>query len=160
MGSIKSTAAVHCPSGDHHRSMSTGTYSARLASAAKGNIRDHRWHHSGAWVLGNIPGYLNEIFPQSSLPLLNMVANFGLVLFLFLIGLELDLRSLARMARSSVFISLAGMAVIRVRCCRFIRIVRLQRDTASNGPEFSSFLLFLGVAMTITAFPGTESNSH
>ena len=43
----------------------------------------------GPSAIGRNADYLNTIFPQSSLPLLSVVANLGLVLYLFIVGMEL-----------------------------------------------------------------------
>lgn len=44
----------------------------------------------GPSALGHIPGYLDTVFPKQSLGYLALVANLGLVLYLFLVGVELD----------------------------------------------------------------------
>ena len=46
--------------------------------------------------MGRIPGFTDNIFPPAGMPVLTMAANFGLVLFLFLVGLEVDLRLFLR----------------------------------------------------------------
>ncbi|KAF3934288.1 hypothetical protein ABW19_dt0204287 [Dactylella cylindrospora] len=46
----------------------------------------------GPTVLGRVPGFTDAIFPADAMPNLNLVANLGLVLFLFLVGLEVDFR--------------------------------------------------------------------
>ena len=53
----------------------------------------------GPSALGRNKNYLNKIFPTASLSYLSLVANIGLVLYLFLVGLELDPRSLATHAK-------------------------------------------------------------
>lgn len=45
----------------------------------------------GPSVFGLIPGYMDTLFPKESLPLLSVIAQLGLVFYLFLVGLELDL---------------------------------------------------------------------
>ena len=44
----------------------------------------------GPSVLSRIPGFKDTIFPQAAMPVLNNVANLGLILFLFLTGLEVS----------------------------------------------------------------------
>ena len=61
--------------------------------------------------MGRIPGFSQHIFPTPSLPYLNLVATLGLVLFMFLVGLEVDLRIMKRTLKVSGCISLVGMAV-------------------------------------------------
>jgi hypothetical protein len=45
----------------------------------------------GPTVMGRIPGFTNAIFPTQSISYLNLIATIGLILFLFLVGLEVDL---------------------------------------------------------------------
>jgi hypothetical protein len=52
----------------------------------------------GPTAFGRIPGFTAAIFPESSLTVLNTFANIGLIFFLFLVGLELDLQSLRKYA--------------------------------------------------------------
>src|SRR5262249_40536604 len=48
----------------------------------------------GPSVMGHIPGFTAAIFPAAAMPNLSLIANIGLVLFLFLVGLEVDMRYL------------------------------------------------------------------
>lgn len=59
--------------------------------------------------MGRIPGFNQAIFPEASKPLLSLVANLGLVLFLFLVGLEVDIRMLLANLRIAVSVGAAGM---------------------------------------------------
>lgn len=60
-------------------------------------------------MLGRIPGYMDALFPKESMPVLSMAANLGLVLFLFLVGLEVDLRVLMSNWKTAASVSAAGM---------------------------------------------------
>lgn len=66
---------------------------------------------TGPTAFGRIPGFTKHIFPPQSLPYLSLVANIGLCLFLFLVGLEIDGALVKRNFRLSAFIALAGMAI-------------------------------------------------
>jgi len=106
----------------------------------------------GPSVLGHIPGYTNAIFPTASLPQLNLIANIGLVLYLFLVGVELDPRMVLKQAKLSISISAVGMAL------PFGMGVAVSYGLYQiNHPDvhvaFGTFLLFMGVAISITAFP-------
>lgn len=57
----------------------------------------------GPSALGRITSYKNSIFPARSLTVLDTLANLGLLLFLFLVGLEIDLTSLRRTGKKSDF---------------------------------------------------------
>ena len=49
--------------------------------------------------MGNIPGWLDHLFPSQSLPFLSLVANIGLILYMFLVGLELNPTTLFKNGR-------------------------------------------------------------
>ncbi|KAL7751075.1 K(+)/H(+) antiporter [Sorochytrium milnesiophthora] len=103
-------------------------------------------------VGGQIPGFMNVVFPASSLPIMKMVAEFGLVLYLFLVGLELDPKMLTANMKRSLAISLAGM-ILPFGAGIAVSFVLYEKLMPNTTVPFSSFLLFLGVAMSITAFP-------
>lgn len=100
---------------------------------------------------GRIPGFTQHIFPEESLPHLNLVANIGLCLFLFLVGLEIDAGVIKRHARLSAAVALAGMALpFALGAALSIPIYNTFID---QSVEFAHFMLFTGVAFSITAFP-------
>ncbi|KAI8365278.1 Sodium/hydrogen exchanger family-domain-containing protein [Radiomyces spectabilis] len=105
----------------------------------------------GPSVMGRIPGFKDAIFPDPSLPFLNLISTLGLVFFLFQVGLEVDLDIVRRDWRKSVLVAIAGMALpFGLGIAVSVGLYKLQGDPSV---PFSSFLLFLGVAMAITAFP-------
>ncbi|KAJ3350853.1 K(+)/H(+) antiporter [Entophlyctis luteolus] len=105
----------------------------------------------GGSALSRIEGFKNGIFPDSSMAGFSLVANFGLVLYLFLIGLEMDPSSLLKTVGKAVPIAIAGITLPFVVG---IVVSKILYDTyASPAVPFSSFLIFTGVAMSITAFP-------
>ncbi|KAJ1822656.1 hypothetical protein LPJ56_000643 [Coemansia sp. RSA 2599] len=105
----------------------------------------------GPTVLSRWTAFRTHVFPEPSLVNLNLVANFGLVLFLFMVGLELDPRVLKRNVKHCVMISIAGMALpFALGIASSYALYHVLMDEKG---EFHIFLLFLGVAMAITAFP-------
>ena len=106
----------------------------------------------GPTAMGRIPGFTQHIFPSPSLPYLNLVSTLGLVLFLFLVGLEVDVRVIRRCAKESTAISLAGM-VLPFGMGAAVSVGIYNSFIDSNNVSFGHFVLFTGVAMAITAFP-------
>lgn len=98
--------------------------------------------------MGRVPGFKQAIFPAESLPFLNLVATLGLVFFLFQVGLEVDVQVIKKDWRKSVSIAVAGMALpFGLGAAVSVGLYKLQNDSSI---PFGSFLLFLGVAMSIT----------
>jgi Kef-type K+ transport system membrane component KefB/nucleotide-binding universal stress UspA family protein len=97
------------------------------------------------------PHTMAALFPKESMPLLGMISQIGLVLFMFLIGLELDPKLLRGRAHTSVLISHSSIIVP----CLLGALLGLYLYPRLSSPEvpFGSFVLFMGVAMSITAFP-------
>lgn len=105
----------------------------------------------GPTALGRIPGFTQHIFPSQSLPYLSLVANIGLCLFLFIVGLEIDASIIKRNARMSTIVSLAGMA-LPFGLGSALSVPLYQHFIDPSVP-FTHFMLFTGVAYSITAFP-------
>jgi Kef-type K+ transport system membrane component KefB len=105
----------------------------------------------GPTVMGHIPNYMQSIFPDASLPYLNLTATIGLVLFLFLTALEVDVRIVRKNAAGSILISGAGIIIpfgLGVAVA-----VPIYHKYVDQSISFGYFLLFTGVALSITAFP-------
>ncbi|KAK7702671.1 hypothetical protein SLS57_011284 [Botryosphaeria dothidea] len=109
----------------------------------------------GPSVMGRIPGFTEHIFPTASMPNLTLVANIGLVLFLFLVGLEVDLRFLLSNWKVALSVGLAGMALpFGLGAAISYGLYHEFRGEGGTVPiSFGVYLLFIGVAMAITAFP-------
>ena len=110
----------------------------------------------GPSAIGRNAEYLVEIFPSDSLGYLSIVANIGLTFYLFLVGLELDPKLLATHARKAGGIAIIGMAVpfaLGIAISRVMFDVLQGNDPAYADVSFVSFFVFIGTAMSITAFP-------
>lgn len=103
----------------------------------------------GPTALGNIPGFTSTIVPTQALGLLKLMANIGLSLFLFLIGLETDTDLMAKYWQKVLLITLPGMAIpfsIAVGIARLIW--QLETD---QTVQFTTFFLFVGTVMAVTS---------
>ncbi|KAF2427564.1 hypothetical protein EJ08DRAFT_721007 [Tothia fuscella] len=109
----------------------------------------------GPSVMGRIPGFTSTIFPQAAMPNLSLVANLGLILFLFLVGLEVDLRFLVSNWKVAASVGLAGMILpFGLGCAIAWGLYNEFRNEPGTVPiNFGTYMLFIGVAMAITAFP-------
>jgi Kef-type K+ transport system membrane component KefB/nucleotide-binding universal stress UspA family protein len=106
----------------------------------------------GPSLLGAVsPETMRAIFPSSSMPLLALMSQVGLLLFMFLIGLELDPKLLRGRAHTSVAISHSSIIVPSL----LGGVLGLYLYPRLSSPEvpFASFILFMAVSMSITAFP-------
>jgi Kef-type K+ transport system membrane component KefB len=106
----------------------------------------------GPSVLGrSLPQVEALVFPPSSMPALHLISQLGIILFMFVVGMELDFDGLRRRARATVVISNTGIVV--PFCLGAALASRLHAGYAPAGVRLSTFALFTGVAMSITAFP-------
>jgi Kef-type K+ transport system membrane component KefB len=97
------------------------------------------------------PDVYAALFPKASMPALSLLSQLGLILFMFLVGLEFDTKLLKGRGRASVAISHTSIVVPFA----LGSLLALYLYPRLSAPEvrFSSFTMFMGVAMSITAFP-------
>jgi Kef-type K+ transport system membrane component KefB len=110
------------------------------------------------WLAPNIS---SAVFPPESLGHLNSLSQLGLLIFMFLVGLELDLGHLRELGRAAVMTSQVSIIVPFVLGATFA--IYLYPRLSDPGVSFVGFALFMGAAMSVTAFPVlarilTESN--
>ena len=106
----------------------------------------------GPSVLGLIyPPALAFLFPASSLETLRQLSQIGVVLFMFIVGMELNVRHLREKGSAAVMISHASIVVPFLLGTALSLF--LYRELSTPGTSFTAFALFIGVAMSITAFP-------
>lgn len=91
------------------------------------------------------------IFPVESLGNLNLLSQVGLILFMFVVGMELDLKVLKTKAKEAVVISHSSIVI--PFSLGMILAYFMYSTYAPEGVNFLSFALFMGIAMSITAFP-------
>lgn len=102
--------------------------------------------------MGRIPNFTRHIFPAPSVSYLNLVANIGLILFLFLIGAEVDLSVMKRNGKAAAWVSIVGM-ILPFGLGVAGAVPTYNNFVNKDNVSFGHFVLFIGVAMAITAFP-------
>ena len=106
----------------------------------------------GPSLLGLVfPQLSNFLFPPESLVHLQFLSQIGLILFMFIIGMELDVGILKKSAHDAVVVSHASIIIpyfLGVLLAYF-----LYENFAPDTISFTAFALFIGIAMSITAFP-------
>lgn len=106
----------------------------------------------GPSVLGRLsPEFASLIIPSTIMPILNVIAQIGIIFYMFLVGLELDLKELKKSAHQTFVISHASILMPFV-LGSFLALF-IFKDTAPAGVSFTNFALFMGVSMSVTAFP-------
>ncbi|CAN3359439.1 K(+)/H(+) antiporter 1 [Diutina catenulata] len=107
----------------------------------------------GPSVMGHIPNFTSTVFPKESIPGLTLVANVGIILFLFMIGLEVDLSFIKKHFRAALSVGLINMAVPFALGCGIARGFYNEYADPESHISFTTYMVFIAVAMCITAFP-------
>ncbi len=97
------------------------------------------------------PNAFQFIFAASSLDALRLLSQIGVCLFLFAVGMELDVSEVRHKAQTAIVVSHSSIVVpyfLGVTLALF-----LYRELAQPGASFLAFALFMGISMSITAFP-------
>ncbi|MDB5108280.1 MAG: sodium/hydrogen exchanger [Candidatus Binatus sp.] len=106
----------------------------------------------GPSLLGRLaPGASEYLFPATVAPFLNIIAQVGVILYMFLVGLELDPALLRKRGHATVAISHAS--IIAPFLLGAALALMLYPRLSSRDVPFTCFSLFLGVSMSVTAFP-------
>ncbi|MER5446550.1 cation:proton antiporter [Streptomyces sp. NPDC002764] len=106
----------------------------------------------GPSLLGLLPGNIpHHLFPGGAMPMLSVIAQVGLVLFMFLAGLELDVAALRGHGKSVTTIAALSMAV--PFALGVLTAAVLYGRYAPHAVSLAVFVLYMGTAFSITAFP-------
>jgi Kef-type K+ transport system membrane component KefB len=106
----------------------------------------------GPSLLGLVaPAVESFVFPAASLGPLRMLSQIGVILFMFVVGIELDVQHLREKAHAAVMVSHASIVVPFF--LGSVLSLFIYGALAGPGTHFSAFALFMGVSMSITAFP-------
>lgn len=97
------------------------------------------------------PDMFTTLFPKESLGNLHLISQLGLIFFMFVVGMELDFDKIKKQSSASVFIS--HVSIIFPFFLGVATAYWLYPIFAPKNISFIPFALFIGIAMSITAFP-------
>jgi Kef-type K+ transport system membrane component KefB len=100
------------------------------------------------WIAPDVSSFL---FQPSSLGTLQLLSQIGVILFMFVVGLELDLSHVRLRAHTAVAVS--HVSIVFPFLLGALASLALFAPNARPGVPFHAFALFMGIAMSITAFP-------
>jgi Kef-type K+ transport system membrane component KefB len=105
-------------------------------------------HRCSGWLW---PDGHQFIFPKESMGVLKLFAQIGVCLFMFVVGLELEVSHLRQKAQTAVLVS--HVSIIFPYFLGVLSALFLFSNFAAPGASFTAFALFMGIALSITAFP-------
>ncbi|MGH7618601.1 MAG: cation:proton antiporter [Gemmatimonadaceae bacterium] len=106
----------------------------------------------GPSLLGRLaPAASGWLFPSSSIVFLDALARLSLLLFMFLVGLQLEQAALRQRERTAVLTSHAS--IVAPFLLGVVLAATLYPTMAPAGVAYTSFALFIGAAVSVTAFP-------
>jgi Kef-type K+ transport system membrane component KefB len=106
----------------------------------------------GPSFLGRVfPFGLNHIFPVTAIPNLNSLSQLGLLLFMFVVGLEVDPHKVAK--HRAVVVLASNFSILLPLALGMALAAGFYQKFAGAGVAFLPFALFMGTAMSVTAFP-------
>jgi Kef-type K+ transport system membrane component KefB len=106
----------------------------------------------GPSLLGYLwPNGYALLFPSASLDVLRLLSQIGVILFMFSVGLDLDVHHLRQRAPTAIAVS--HFSIVVPFLLGVLLAIALYRSYAPAGVPFHAFGLFMGIALSITAFP-------
>ncbi|VEU21937.1 DEKNAAC102947 [Brettanomyces naardenensis] len=110
----------------------------------------------GPTAFGKIPNFTNTVFPTAASPGLSLVSTLGICLLLFMVGCEVDIKFMRKHLVTAMTVGIFNMALPFGLGCAYS--VSLWKEYRVNVPDlptikFTTFMVFIGVSMCITAFP-------
>ena len=95
---------------------------------------------------------LHWLFPAHAMPYLNIISQLGLMFFMFMVGLELDLRTLAKRGKSTLGLGLSSI-LIPFAGGIGVAAALVYRAHLNAGPSNIAFILITATAIGASAFP-------
>ena len=109
----------------------------------------------GPTLLGLLPGDpSSDLFPADALAVLQLIGQLGLVLFMFAVGWDLDLKIVRHRERAAATVSIASILLPFALGLALAAHLHPEHDTVAGAAvPFWPFALFLGASLSLTAFP-------
>jgi hypothetical protein len=106
----------------------------------------------GPSLLGHVaPALSARLFPPAVMPFLSVISQIGVILYMFLVGVQLDMRLLRQRVGTAIVVSQAG--IIAPFLFGAALALLLYPLLSSPVVPFTEFALFIGISMSVTAFP-------
>jgi Kef-type K+ transport system membrane component KefB len=106
----------------------------------------------GPSLLGRVaPAASHFLFPGEIVPLIGVISQIGIVLYMFLVGLRLDVGQLR--GRTTVSVAVSHASIVLPLVLGAALALWLYPRFSSSDVSFTSFALFIAVSMSVTAFP-------
>lgn len=103
-----------------------------------------------SFLRGFYPEFTEMMVPQEAMPYLGVLAQIGIILYMFVIGLELDLAEIKKSSRAAASIVFASIAL---PFTLGLGLATQLQNEIPIGIPFAGFAIFIGVSMSVTAFP-------
>jgi Kef-type K+ transport system membrane component KefB len=97
------------------------------------------------------PASMAFLFPLQSMDSLRLLSQVGVVIFMFVVGMELNVQHIRQKAHAAVLVS--HVSILAPFFLGAVFSLLIYRSSAPSNITFSAFALFMSVAMSITAFP-------
>ena len=109
----------------------------------------------GPTLLGLLPGDpSSDLFPADALAVLQLIGQLGLVLFMFAVGWDLDLKIVRHRERAAATVSIASILLPFALGLALAAHLHPEHDTVAGAAvPFWPFALFVGASLSLTAFP-------
>eukprot|EP01120_Amphizonella_sp_Union-15-10_P016936 TRINITY_DN9226_c0_g1_i1.p1 TRINITY_DN9226_c0_g1~~TRINITY_DN9226_c0_g1_i1.p1 ORF type:complete len:722 (-),score=101.21 TRINITY_DN9226_c0_g1_i1:53-2218(-) len=107
----------------------------------------------GPSILGQWDWWRYTFFPKDSLVLLNIISQFGIVLFMFLVGLELNLSILKKDSVRVIAVGVLGIVGPMITAVPTAIILNSSEFYDTDKVGFGIFFFFIGIVMSIAAIP-------
>ncbi|KAG5534043.1 hypothetical protein RHGRI_022254 [Rhododendron griersonianum] len=102
----------------------------------------------GPSAMGQCKWFVDVVFSRNSLALLETIANIGILYFVFVIGLEMDLSVIQKNGKKAFIFAISGIFLPFLIGCAFSFFLHHKTTMRED-----TFLIFLSISLSVTALP-------